>query len=132
MEIDLEGMGGGTRERQMTGGTRSFAFSHLGIGAGARIVTSTNSPRFTAAAIGGFVNPKLARTDHPSDGESVVTGAPTGFLQIEAGGQFDFSRSIALETVAFIGLLGLSSKDFATENTVMTRGGLKLAMQFSF
>jgi hypothetical protein len=132
LEIDGEGMGGGTKEyKVLGGGTRSFAVSHIALGAGARIVTSVNSPRFTAAAIGGVVNQKIARNEHPS-GEPNIQGSPTGFLQIEAGAQFDFSKSIALETVAFIGMLGLNSNDLASPSTTMTRAGLKLALQFSF
>lgn len=130
VEVDAEAMGGGTREYPTGNGTtRSYAFSHIALGAGARIVTSVNSPRFTAAAVGGVVNQKVTQNNHPT-GEPTITGAPTGFLQIESGAQFDFSKSIALETVAFIGLLGLSSSDLVS--TVMTRAGLKLAVQFSF
>jgi hypothetical protein len=134
VEIDGEAMGAGTREFSFDASTmskRSFAVSHIALGVGPRIVTSTKSPRFTAAGIGGVVNQKIVYTDHPSEIAGNIHGSPTGYLQIEAGMQID-AGTVTLEGVAFIGMLGLSSPDLASEHTVMTRYGAKVALQFSF
>jgi hypothetical protein len=140
VELDGELMAGGTREYPPTPGMtllRSYQVSHIALGAGLRFVTSTNSPRLTLAGIGGVLNQKIAYTDHPSGG-GPVGGAPSGFLQIEGGGQIDLSHTISLEGVVMIGMMGLNSDDpttkleLAATHTVMTRYGAKITLQFSF
>jgi hypothetical protein len=108
---------------------------------GVRFFTSENSPRLTAAGIGG---PMLtwARKNATSVTGTMSSTADTGFtgvLQLEGGGQIDvgaWSGSdkrgsyATAELSAFIGMMGASDPNLV--GTVMSRYGARFALVFSF
>jgi hypothetical protein len=129
LEIDGELQGGGTRDFPYPrGGRASYTMTHAAIGAGVRL-TSATQPRLTLGGVGGFVNQSITRTvDGVRDSQS--GGSPTGFLQVEGGVGIELSKSIDLEVVALVGLLGVNADALA--GSVMGRYGGRAGIAFKF